>query len=134
MQDGLDFCIRADAPEPIYRQLMEHVRRRVAAGKLKAGDEMPSVRELAKQLAVNTMTISKAYALLESDGLLERRRGAAMRVSGVHSQPQSQEDRMELLVPTLKRAADEAQQLGLGKGEVVKLFEAMLDEQRTGWP
>ena len=132
MQDGLDFCIRADAPEPIYKQLMEHVRRRVAAGKLKAGDEMPSVRDLAQSLAVNTMTISRAYRLLEADGLLERRRGAAMRVAMVHSQPRPPAERAELLRPALKRAADEAHQLGLGKGEVLKLFQAMLNEQRTG--
>ncbi len=128
MQDGFDFCVQADAPEPIYRQLTEHVRRRVASGKFKAGDSLPSVRVLAQRLAVSTMTISKAYTQLEADGLLERRRGAAMRVAHGHAQAQSTAQRLELLAPALKRAAEEARQLGLGKAEVLTLFEEMLGQ------
>ena len=52
--------INTGSTEPIYRQLIEQVRRRIAAGQLKAGDEIPSVRELAQALALNPMTVSKA--------------------------------------------------------------------------
>jgi GntR family transcriptional regulator len=128
MSDGFDFHIQTGTPEPIYRQLVEHVRRRVAAGQIKAGEEIPSVRELAQQLAVHPMTISKAYSLLEAEGLLERRRGLAMRVAPQHQRAQPAVSRLELLRPTLQRAASEAQQLQLGTPAVLKLFKEVLDQ------
>ena len=120
--------INTGSPEPIYRQLIEQVRRRVAAGQLKAGDEIPSVRELAQALAVHPMTISKAYSLLEMEGVLERRRGLSMVVAAQHSGAQPAASRIELLRPTLQKAADEARQLELPKAEVVGLFSQLLDE------
>jgi GntR family transcriptional regulator len=131
MPDGFDFHIHTGSAEPIYRQLVEHVRRRVAAGQIKAGDEIPSVRELAQQLAVHPMTISKAYSLLEAEGLLERRRGLAMRVAPQHQRAQPAASRIELLRPTLERAAAEARQLQLGHSAVLKLFKDILDEDDT---
>ena len=84
MSEPTAFNINPGSPEPIYRQLMEQLRRRVASGQLAAGDEIPSVRELALALAVNPMTISKAFSLLEAEGLLERRRGLSMVIAAQH--------------------------------------------------
>ncbi|MCY4744879.1 GntR family transcriptional regulator [Pelomonas sp. UHG3] len=120
--------INTGSPEPIYRQLIEQVKRRVAAGQLKAGDEIPSVRELAQALAVHPMTISKAYSLLESDGVLERRRGLSMVVAAQHQKAQPTADRVELLRPTLEKAAAEARQLELSKAQALQLFKTILDE------
>jgi GntR family transcriptional regulator len=128
VSDDFAFSIHTGSAEPIYRQLVEHVRRRVASGQIRAGDEIPSVRELAQQLAVHPMTISKAYSLLEAEGLLERRRGLAMRVAPQHQRAQSAAARVELLRPTLTRAAAEARQLELPKQAALKLFEKIIDE------
>ena len=128
MISDFEFSIHTGSSEPIYRQLVQHVRRRVASGQIRAGDELPSVRELAQQLAVHPMTISKAYSLLESQGLLERRRGLAMRVAPQHQRAQSAASRVELLRPALARAAAEAQQLQLPKANALKLFKDILDE------
>ena len=128
MNPDFAFSIQTGSAEPIYRQLVEHVRRRVASGQIKAGDEIPSVRELAQQLAVHPMTISKAYSLLEAEGLLERRRGLAMRVAPQHQRAQPAASRIELLRPALSRAAAEARQLQLPKATVMKLFSDILDE------
>jgi len=128
MNDDFAFSIQTGSAEPIYRQLVEHVRRRVASGQLRAGDEIPSVRELAQQLAVHPMTISKAYSLLETEGLLERRRGLAMRVAPQHQRAQSAASRIELLRPALARAAAEARQLQLPSHTALKLFEDILNE------
>ncbi len=121
--------INTGSPEPIYRQLIEQVKRRVAAGQLKAGDEIPSVRELAQALAVHPMTISKAYSLLEMDGVLERRRGLSMVVAAQHQQAQPAADRAGLLRPTLEKAAAEARQLELSTAQALQLFKTILDEQ-----
>jgi len=128
LSDNFAFSIHTGSAEPIYRQLIEHVRRRVASGQIKAGDEIPSVRELAQQLAVHPMTISKAYSQLEAEGLLERRRGLSMRVAPQHQRAQSAATRVELLRPTLARAAAEARQLELSKQAALKLFEKIIDE------
>ena len=131
MDTDFAFSIQTGSAEPIYRQLVEHVRRRVASGQIRAGDEIPSVRELAQQLAVHPMTISKAYSLLEAEGLLERRRGLAMRVAPQHQRAQPAASRIELLRPALERAAAEARQLQLPRHTVMTLFADILDEDPT---
>ena len=75
------FSLHPESGVPIYRQLVEQVRRLIAGGQLQPGAELPSVRELAQLHAVNPMTISKAFALLEAEGLLERNRGKPMTVA-----------------------------------------------------
>jgi GntR family transcriptional regulator len=75
------FILNPQSGIPIYRQLLEQVRRMVASGQLAPGAELPSVRELALKHAVNPMTVSKAYSLLEAEGLLERNRGRPMTVA-----------------------------------------------------
>src|SRR5512140_3495720 len=60
---------------PITRQIVDQVRSRCASGELKSGDRLPSVRELARQLAVNQNTILRAYERLTAEGVLELRHG-----------------------------------------------------------
>lgn len=122
------FQISTGSTEPIYRQLIEQVRRRIAGGQLKAGTEIPSVRELAEALAVNPMTISKAFNQLEAEGLLERRRGLPMVVAQQHRRALSAAERVALLRPTLERAATEARELELPEDTVLTLLKTLLRE------
>ena len=122
------FSIATGSPEPIYRQLVEQVRRLSASGQLRPGDEMPSVREIAQALALNPMTVSKAYSLLEMEGVLARRRGLGMVVAA--SAPAQPADRASLLRPTLERAAVEARQLELDPDTVLSLFATILKETK----
>jgi GntR family transcriptional regulator len=122
------FSIATGSSEPIYRQLVEQVRRLAAAGQLKPGDGMPSVREIAQALALNPMTVSKAYGLLEMEGVLARRRGLGMVVADFA--PAQAADRAELLRPALERAALEARQLELDPDTVLTLFATILKEEK----
>jgi len=109
---------------PIYRQIVDQVRRQVVGGSLKPGDELPSVRTLANTHAINPMTVSRAYGLLEAEGLLERRRGLGMVVAQA---PAPQPDqRLALLAPALQAAARQARELGVGSDEAVALFKHCL--------
>jgi GntR family transcriptional regulator len=121
------FSVATGSSEPIYRQLVEQVRRHVASGQLKSGDELPSVRELAQALVLNPMTVSKAFGLLEAEGVLERRRGLAMVVAAPHRRAQPAADRAELLRPTLERAAAEARELHLTPQQALALFRSILN-------
>ena len=128
MPTDLIFSINTGSSEPIYRQLVEQVRRRIAAGQLVAGQEIPSVRELAQTLAVHPMTVSKAFSLLEAQGLLERRRGLSMVVAAQHTQARPSASRVELLRPSLEKAAFESRQLELTSTQALKLFQQILNE------
>lgn len=123
------FAIAPGSAEPIYRQLIEQVRRMVAAGVLAPGDGLPSVRETAQALAVNPMTVSKAWNMLENEGVLMRVRGLGMQVAARRGGATAAA-RTKLLRPTLERAAAEARQLELGDDEVLELFQLILKETR----
>ena len=126
MSDDFAFSIHTGSSEPIYRQLVEHVRRRVASGQIRAGEEIPSVRELAQQLAVHPMTISKAYSLLESEGLLQRRRGLSMVIAAAHRAPVGAADREARLLPTLDKLVAEAGELDVSKSRLLALLRQRL--------
>ena len=114
------FILNPQSGIPIYRQLQEQVRRMVASGQLRPGAPLPSVRELALTHAINPMTISRAYSLLEAEGLLERHRGKPMTVA---SQPRGNgatPRRLEQLEPHLDHLVLAARQLQLTEAEVVK--------------
>jgi len=120
--------IHPAAPEPIYRQIVEQVRRLVAGGQLAAGASLPSVREVAATHAINPMTVSKAFGLLEAEGLVTRRRGLAMVIAEQHRRAQPTAERVDLLRPTLERAAQEVRQLQLPAAQALALFKTILNE------
>lgn len=125
------FSIQPSAAEPIYRQIVEQVRRHVTSGQWRAGDELPSVRALALEHAINPMTVSKAYSLLEAEGLLERRRGMGMVVAAVKPTNRTSQ-RLALLEPALRAAAQQARQLDLPAQDALALFQRCLQEQPKG--
>ena len=116
------FILNPQSGTPIYRQLLEQVRRLVASGRLAPGDALPSVRELAVEHAVNPMTISKAYALLEAEGLLERNRGKPMTVAARRNQPALRE-RLRRLDHEAEQLVLAARQLQLAKRDVLELID-----------
>lgn len=123
----MNFTIAPSDPTPIYRQIVEQVRRQIAGGGLSQGQELPSVRALAQEHAINPMTVSKAYSLLEAEGLLERRRGMGMVVAGTTVQG-GHAERQSFLLPSLQAAAQQARQLGLSTQAALSLYEACLKQ------
>ena len=116
---------------PVFRQLMDQVRFHIASGLLEAGDELPATRTLSAELGVNPMTISKAYNLLERDGVLVRRPGRPLVVAAL--------DPTELDLQKLDRfrerlgdAVRVARQLGIPTDEAVQAFRNMLDDDKEG--
>jgi len=129
----MQFSIQPSAAEPIYRQIVAQVRRHVASGQWRAGEELPSVRALAQAHAINPMTVSKAYSLLEAEGLLERRRGMGMVIAAVKPTSRASQ-RLPLLAPALQAAALQAAQLGLSADDALALFKRCLQDQARGDP
>jgi GntR family transcriptional regulator len=128
--DPRSFSIQVGSTEPIYRQLVDQIRRLVASGQLTSGDLVPSVREMAAALAINPMTISKAYSQLRSEGLLSQRRGLGMAVASPEAGARTLAARLELLKPTLERAVYESTQLELPPDMVIAALKRMMKGAR----
>jgi GntR family transcriptional regulator len=111
---------------PVFRQVMEQVRFHIASGLLQAGDELPPTRSLSAELGVNPMTISKAYNLLERDGVLERRPGKPLVVAALDPE-EIELEKLEQLRSNLSGAVRAARQLRLNPGEAIKVFRQMLE-------
>lgn len=112
---------------PIYRQLMDQVRRHVASGRLKPGMFLPSVRQTALELEINPMTVSKAYSLLERDDVVELIRGQGMRICEVSGNG-SLRARQDQLLPLARQLAAEAYQLSLTPQQVRSLIDRAMKE------
>jgi GntR family transcriptional regulator len=121
----MNFSIAPSDPTPIYRQIVDQVRRQMAGGQLRPGIELPSVRAVAQMHAINPMTVSKAYSLLEAEGLLERRRGMGMVVAGQGAR--SAVDPERLLAPLLQALVRQAAELGLPPETLHRLIDQTLD-------
>ncbi len=125
------FQILTTSGVPIYRQIIDQVKTQIATGRLKPDVFLPSVRQVAGELEINPMTVSKAYSLLEKENVLEFVRGQGMRiressVAGDHLRAQE-----ESIVPLLKQVVNQAAQLSLNQKKVIKLFESVWKEREN---
>jgi GntR family transcriptional regulator len=130
----MNFDILPNATTPIYRQIVDQVQRLVAGGQLVAGADLPSVRAVALQHAINPMTVSKAYSLLEAQGILERRRGVGMVIAAQGASAGPASDTMALLKPVLQHAAQVALQLGINQEVALAAFEQALQDATPANP
>jgi GntR family transcriptional regulator len=80
-QNGFRFALDLHTGVPVYRQLIDQVRTGIASGSLAAGDQLPTVRQLAVDLAINPNTVMRAYRELELGGLLETHQGTGTFIS-----------------------------------------------------
>ena len=125
--------IEPSSSVPIYRQIADQIRYQVAAGILKEGDKIPSVRELASQLAVNQNTILKVYNELCRENVLKIVRGEGTYVSSSR-QDIPMKERKEMVAGPLREAAVLAIQLGVPieqVGDMLRNEHGKIYSQRT---
>lgn len=127
--DASIFAIQPTAAEPIYRQLVEQLRRLIASGQLSPGELLPSVRDVAGFHAVNPMTVSRAYGIAESEGLLERLRGKGMAIASRARGTSSPGQRLALLEPQLVDVARQAGELELSAELVLRRLGKLMGER-----
>ena len=107
----------------IYDQIVRQIKFAVAAGALTAGDMAPSVRELARELAINPNTVARAYQQLQADRVLETVRGTGLAVAP-RAQQRCRDARLQLIQLRLRQTLAEAKQSGLDKAEIRNLIDA----------
>lgn len=117
--------IDPQSAEPIAAQICFAVKEAVARAKLRPGERLPSVRELARELAVNPNTVVRAYDRLTQDGVLVRRQGAGCFVSERKATLKDRERRRQLDA-ALQRVVTDAFHLGLQAEDVRRAVERAL--------
>jgi GntR family transcriptional regulator len=119
------FTIDAHNGLAIYDQIVRQVKFAVANDALRPGDMVPSVRELARELAINPNTVARAYRQLQDEAVLQSVRGTGLEVmTGAKSQCRN--DRLDLVRVRLRQVLFEAIKSGLEPDEVRKLVEREL--------
>lgn len=106
---------------PIYLQILLYIKRGVAAGAIKDGDELPSRRVLSALLGVNPNTVQKAYRMLEEEGLIRSHSGAKSCM--VLDEATMSRIRSELLENDVRGIVSAMRQMGLAKEEAINLIE-----------
>ena len=105
---------------PIYMQIRNQIVMGISSGELKAGEQLPTVRALALEIGINTMTVSKTYQMLKNEGYImtDRKNGARVRQTIEQSGVISEENKNEL-----KRIVSEARLSGVPKKDIQKLVD-----------
>ena len=109
--------------EPIYRQIVEAIKYKIASGQLAADERLPSIRTFADELKINPRTVVNAYEELEHAGLVVMRHGQGVFVASNHG-PASQSVRRRAIGDLARRMLAEAFRLGAGKSEVLEIVES----------
>jgi GntR family transcriptional regulator len=106
---------------PLYRQVFDQVRRMITAGTLRPGQRLKSVRELSAELALNPLTVSRAYSELEREGLVQMRRGLGVYVASSNTPAPLLSAKLQEVRAIAERFVLEAAQAGLGVADAHRL-------------
>src|ERR1043166_629145 len=115
-------------PTPLYAQLDRAVRVAIATGKLKEGDQLPTVRQLAVDLRVNANTVAKVYLALERDGIVATKRGVGTFVADAQPKATHAAHRERQLKSITDRFITEATSLGFSPREVARYLAQRVKE------
>ena len=119
--------IRIDnaSDRPVYQQIIDQVKRDIALGRLAQDERLPTVRQLAEQLAINPNTISKAYRQMEQEGIITTRPGAGTFVAGLDSDLSGSVKR-KIICDDLERAVVDAFHMQIDEQTLLKWFEEQI--------
>jgi GntR family transcriptional regulator len=114
---------------PIYLQVVEQIKERLAAGKLKPGDQLPTVRSLAMELRVNFNTIARAYRIMDDSGIISTQQGRGTYILELPSPEVSESIRQKALEELTRRYLADAERLGVSTEEL----DEVLNKQAMQW-
>jgi GntR family transcriptional regulator len=123
--------IQPDSPVAVYEQIVAQVTFAVAAGALRPGDFIPSVRDLANELYINPNTVAKAFGELEKNGVVEARRGRGT-VIAAEAVDFCRKERLRIVRERIRDALREAVFSGLPVDEINSVVQQELAQARGG--
>jgi GntR family transcriptional regulator len=123
----VEIIINPQAPLPIYAQIVQQFKDIILSGRSPAGTAMPSVRGLADRLEINSLTIQKAYKQLESEGLIEIRKGVGATVCEVETM--GARDSLKIIESQLNAVIAKAKTLGFEKSDFDQLAQKIWEKK-----
>lgn len=117
----LPFLINLQLGEPIYEQIVRSVKKAIATGQLQAGQQMPSVRVISRELGVNPNTVQKAISRLTEEGVLESHPGQGSYIAD--RRPSLRSQQLKALQPLIEQLLVEAAHHGLSDTELLNLIQ-----------
>ena len=122
----MEIIINHTSMQPIYEQIADRIKAMVMEGKLKAGEMLPSVRTMAKELKISALTVKKAYDFLEEEGVVTvHGKGSFI---AEHNQNLMMEERRKETEAALEQVIRRSRQGGLSDEEIRELFELIMEE------
>jgi len=112
--------------QPIYVQIVEQIRARVAEGALKQGDQLPTVRQLATELRVNFNTVARAYRILDEAGLISTQQGRGTYIWEAPTEERLQHIRQQSLEALAKHFINAAARMGAGPDDVLEQVNGLI--------
>ncbi|MNO65143.1 HTH-type transcriptional repressor YtrA [compost metagenome] len=119
--------IEFDNNLPIYLQIMNYIKREIVTGKLKAGDKIPSVRELAAELQINPNTIQRTFQELEREAVVETRRGLGRYVTSEESKIMT--IKKEMAGDLLEHFIHGMQELGFTNQDIAEIVAEAIQQE-----
>lgn len=116
---------------PIYRQIQDQIRYGIASGRLRPGEQLPTVRALAVDLSVNPNTVIKAYTELERQGILTTEQGSGTFVAPLPAVVPDSEDRQAKLRALCTEFLGQAAQYGFGPDDVLRAIRKLTTEGKS---
>ena len=123
------FKISTSSGVPIYRQIIDQVKTLIAIGRLVRGEYLPSVRQVAKELEINPITVLKAYSQLEKENVLKSIRGRGMIVDQILSTKKDLVNREDNILLLLNEVVIKGKQLSLKPKRVIELLKSLWEEK-----
>jgi GntR family transcriptional regulator len=118
------FTLSPSHPMPLYAQLTRAIRFAIATGRLRVGEQLPTVRQLAVELRVNANTVAKVYTELERSGILETRRGVGTFVSARQFAISHRQEHEKHLSELVDRFVEEAGAMGFSVDDLLEQLES----------
>ena len=122
----MDIRIDPDSAVPIYQQIVHSIKHQVATGRLKPGEQLPTVRELAADLRINPNTVARAYDQLDGDSVISTQQGRGTYVRERPDQQHLTRVRQEQLKTIMDGAVSRALSMGYTVQEIQTAFETQL--------
>ena len=115
---------------PIYLQVVERIKERLAAGQLKPGDQLPTVRSLASDLRVNFNTIARAYRIMDESGIISTQQGRGTYILEMPSPEVIGSIRAKALEDLTRRYIEDAERLGVAPDELKQILNEQITRQK----
>jgi len=119
--------VREEDPRPIYAQIIAEIKSQIRDGRLRPGDELPSVRELGNALGINLHTVHKAYQTLRAQGVIRLRLGQRAKVAQRPEKPLNQAAAESHLRSRLRELVTDAYHLGVSPDAFRRLVDETLE-------